>query len=1699
MKHVWRAGATGFLILTGLTVGMGPDEVYGQDCAFPELPYAADVCENPRLRAKGVLLQNRLRTATEELSPSRASQMQAEQKQWTSEIAERCQSNDYRGQRRYCLSRALDGRMEHVRRVWTTRLFPITDVQVNSDRELTRVCFPLNASIDRQQDAALESYVAVKPALPFSARARGREFCVEGLPHGGRFDIAIRTGIRAEGGRYVIRQPIRQNVEIPHRPATVRFAASGRVLPRLDASGLPLETVNISRLKVSVFRVNDRVLAAKLQNGQISLPMSFAQLGRLMTGAADNVWQGEMDTSGPANRARKTALPLKSTLGQLRAGMYLAVASPAEESASDDHGYWVAAQWFNVSDINLTVYRGQDSLDVQARSQHSAQPLKDIRLELKSRDGRELFRGQTDVRGWIGIPPGFLRGEQKAAPATLFAYGKDGDFVAMDLARGEIDLHRRGSRGRAQPGALDAFMATERGIYRPGDLVHMTAILRDARSVAVPDLPLLLTIRRADGAQVYQKAVQPGGGGSYLKRLKLPANASTGTWLMDLRTRKEASPIGRVSFQVEDFVPPQIEVDMDATLDREGDGPARVLAGVNANYLYGAPAPGLKGELRAILRPAKRIGEGLDGFQFGNVKEDAPSSVRLPLKPFSTGKDGTAVTDLPLSPLPKTLYPMELVVRATVFERGGRPLSRSRIVPVELLPVRIGIRPQFTGDYLATGRDGGFEIVALDQKGKPVSRRLAARIIREDVDHIWYRSGGYWNVRRFHSDESTIIDVPIETKADEFVSVAMPGQEWGSYRVEVTDTETGISASTRFHVGWGGAQAGATRSPDKVLLTVAPGDHKPGDEIEVHVSSPFAGEIELAVAGQKLLKSKSVTVGENGKVVRIKLPDEIVAGVYVLANAYAPPDGIRSRIGRRAVGLTWVPLDKSDTALQLELTAPEEIEPGGQMTVNVRTNAQSGEDVYLVLAAVDDAVLQLTGFGAPDPVKHYLGRRQLGLRLSDIYSQLIDSAGYAAGTVRSGGDAVAGGNNSAQLRNLPKKNQPVMVLHSGLVQADEAGLASIPMALPEFNGRLRLMAMAWSGQRVGKGTGQVIVRRPVIAQLPLPRFLAPGDKAELGLSVANISGPGGAYRAEVSTSGPLIADPASPFLFEAEPGDAALSFPVRLTATGPGEGKVSLTVKGPEGYATRQDWHLTVRSGNAVVTNRFSAMLQPGEKLIADPSLHEGLLPGSAETSIAVDLLPDLDLPGVLNGLARYPYGCAEQTVSTALPHLFVPSLNADLGIVPTGRDSRRAVMVAIDRMVAMQMRDGQFGLWSARHAALPWVSAYVTDFLISAKSAGAEVPDHALKKALGFMRKLVQAPDEDPHKLAARAYAHYNLAQAGIGNTGLLRRFYAVSYAVLPRGLARAHVAAALARTGDRETARAAFAKTWPEGVSDAGDTFGVGWYDYGSPLRDRTAVLTLMAESGIVAWSELWRLGQQVSEHVLDRRYLSTQEQGWIVRLANALMQRPTGAAMVQVADAQVELASGRPYFAALPHQAGQAELPILENTGDEAIRASVTVVGQKAGTQPAIAEGMEIRRALLDENGKPVDPVKLRQNQLVIVRLTGQLLRPVRSRALIVDYLPAGLELENPATGGVGVGEFEWLDPGSKPDHRELRDDRFVAALELDNRKSVKRGRFSISYVARAVTPGRFAFGNAIVEDMYRPSLRGLTSVAEVAIAP
>jgi alpha-2-macroglobulin len=1541
--------------------------------------------------------------------------------------------------------------------------FRVADTQIDSDSASPRICAIFS---ERLAQAGVDYAPFVQlPDVAFTVDVADAQLCIDGVEHGQRYRVVLRQGLPSENGGSLAR-PVELTLYVRDRKPAVRMTNRAYILPRLGDVAIPIETVNLSEVELTLSRVSDRNILRSLQEDLFASPLHDWQQQYFADQLGTEIWRGTARVAEDLNRDVLTRLPLGDVLSGQPAGVYVL---QAKVQGAEPWENPAASQWFVLSDLGIATMLGNDGLTVVVRSLADGSAKARTEVTLLSRTNAVLGTAETDDQGVVRFDAGLTRGTGGAAPALVTVADGVEDMAFLSLTDPAFDLSDRGVEGREPSPPIDVFLTTDRGAYRAGEVIHVTALMRDATANALPGVPLTAILTRPDGVEYSRITSSNDAAGGHVFALPVAGSAPRGPWTVAVTADPDAPALARTTVLVEDFLPERIDFDLTVSpvlrLDTIGS------LGISARFLFGPPASDLPVEGEVVLSAATSI-DGFSGYRFG--RHDQPFDRRIETlgADARTGADGNAIVDLTLPQVAGGVsQPLEATLVVRLSEGSGRPVERRLTVPVLPEMAMIGIRPAFGDDVVAEGTDARFTLIGLGPDLSPEPMAVEWTLNRVETRYQWYQLYGEWNwepttTRTRVADGSAMLD-------DTPVAISAP-VTWGRYELVVERTDGPyIAASTTFDAGWY-VPADVASTPDMLDVSLGAASYAVGDTAMLRVVPRHAGTALISVMADRVIAMQAVDLTEGENVIPLAVTEEWGAGAYVTATLLRPMDAGANRNPARALGLAYAGVDPGPKALDVILDTPIEAAPRERLTVGIDVRGGTpGETAHVTLAAVDVGILNLTAFKSPDPQGYYFGQRKLGVELRDVYGRLIDGMTGQLGSIRSGGDAMG-------LMGLqsPPPTEELVAYFEGPVTVGQDGRAEVGFDLPAFNGTVRLMAVAWSETGVGQASADVLVRDPVVVTASLPRFLQPGDQSRVLLEIVHAGGPTGEMGLRVQSTGLALATqmiPAAISLGEGERQSLSLPF----GAIDPGLHEIVVTLTTPDGKELVKTLALPVQFNDPEVARTTRLTLEPGQTFTFDDNVFAGLRPGSGSSTLSIGPLARFDAAGLLNALDRYPYGCTEQITSQAMPLIWFADVAQAMGLAERDQVPLR-ISQAITEVLQNQDASGAFGLWGPYSGDM-WLDAYVTDFLSRARARGHSVPQLSFDRAMENLRNRVNYYPDFENGGEDLAYALMVLAREGAAAIGDLRYYADERAGAFATPLAVAQVGAALAFYGDQQRADMMFTQAQRMMARQGAEDL-IWRADYGSQTRDAAAVLALAVEARSAA-VDTEDLALRVSG---AGSQVSTQEAVWMLMAADALARD------LQSSGITIDGTAPAGPLVRLREAAARVAPVSITNGSATPTEITLTTFGVPSEPEPAGGNGYAISRAYYTMDGTETSPETVGIGNRLVTVLTVQPFGRQSGRLMIDDPLPAGFEIDNPnLLRGGDIRALDWLDPAF-PTHAEFRQDRFMAAIDWDSDRS-----FTLAYIVRAVSPGSFHHAAASVEDMYRPQLRARTAVGRIAV--
>ncbi len=1525
---------------------------------------------------------------------------------------------------------------------------------------------------------------------------------------GQTYQVIIESSIFSINSQQLAAE-VKKQVSTNRLEDSVRFTNKGQILPSKLTRGLPVESVNIKQVDINFHRVLEdkipQVISERL-NG-------YSYYVREIPEYSELAYTARYTLDYEKNKKRTTILPIHKIKELQKPGFYIAVMKPAGEYPYNQQ---VTSFYISNLALHVTSFNEEKNNQIQVHSLtiEDGEPLSKVGLTIINQKGKTLSKAVTDATGnhlFSNIDD------------NAIIIGRiDNDFSVISLASPALDLSEQISITRRQQ-QQELFLYGPRDLYRPGETIYINGILRDHDGQSLPPVPLQAKLLRPDGRIARSFSWHPESVGFYTKELAVNKNDPTGEWTLEV-----IHPGGsefRYLFSVEEFLPERMKLSLTSEQDDFVDPTSDIQIRGQGDYLYGAPAAGNRIASRVTVKPNHFPLEKLKDFYFGRVTNDDDIQ-ETELADKHLDKQGKVDWLLP-NLWGSVVFPTEIVFEASLFESGGRPVTRRIRQNIWVGESLIGLRPLYQEKIVQPFGIAEFELINAhkDASLKPIGV-IEISLIREDTDYYWRAGDRGWDYGTTQK-ESRVYSRIIKESSDR-ISIQLP-VDYGRYRIEIKNSDGKLRNSYQFFAGWywdeDGESGVAGARPDKVRIQFDQESYSARQTAKVTLISPHLGKALIRVESNTILWEKQVELSSLEQ--QFELPISASWSrhdLYLTAMVVAPSESARQgnyqlrQLPKRALGIQALMLNRKDRRFGISIKSPEVVEP--EQTINIHLSLEdfsnatdkpasgqlvNGQTVWVTLAAVDTGVLSLSGYKTPDPFDWFYGQRAYQGNIRDSFSRLIKNQNGKSGVLRFGGDA-----ELSRGGEQPATDVQIVSLFSKAVQFDNNGQADIPLALPNFNGELRLMAVAFSEQRFASAENFMKVRAPLVAQMSLPRFLAKKDQTKIALDLQNMSGEAQSLIANIQFSGAISATKQSTSI-ELKDGERHTQ-QIDILAQEIGEGKIRLQLTDAKGKVKlTRNWSLNVRPAYPAEFVRRRKVLQQGENFKLSNAWIKDFDAGSLQAKLSLSARPPLDSVSHLQGLLQYPYGCLEQTSSRAWPLLNYQSFSQPIKLGQQGQkvlaEKNKHIDAAIQRINGMQKSNGSFGLWSNQSSESHWLTVYALDFLLQAKQSGYSVPqsvlDKGLKRIKSYVRSTQPSYTERRHYseyakhygLAFRAYAAYLLSKNAQLSLTEIRQIYNKLAPKAKSGLPLAHLAIAFEKSGDNNTAK----ELWNKAIGFKDYSLRYSG-DYGSQLRDTAWIMMLATESQLSP--DYQDLIFSVNDEMLSKQWFSTQERFAIYRLALALdkASQPKWAVSITSVDGtKKSISNQKDYSQWLTAQLFKQQTSI-ELTEGKSLFVDLQLVGYPLKAPKQLSQGISSEKRYYNLQGKPIKLDKVKSGDYVVTRIDVASSKRIPD-ALLVDLLPAGFELENPGLEfSQDISEikiedsyiYEWHYQ-SEILHREYRDDRYVAAISLDRRQSSV-----IFYLMRAVNPGSYQIPPVQVEDMYRPYLRSLSaSTAPVTV--
>ena len=1606
---------------------------------------------------------------------------------------------------------------------------------------------------------AIQPYIELTPAVAYQVISDYRNVQIHGdFKRRTTYTLKIRRGLTARNDA-VLKQDYMTRLKIPDIRPQLGFLGNGFFLARKGQLNLGLTTINVKRVELNIEKVfaNNLIYVSKLD-----------RWSRWSRNLGKPIHTEVLDISSQLNEEVTTPISLEEYLSDEHVGIFKVVARNAQSRWDSAH------QWVLITDLGISAKRTGDSLYVWVKSLATGAPVSSAQVKLISDNNQTLLSGTTNWAGFVD----FTDVAEKTEDFTPFmiTVSKRDDLAFIQLDRHEIataDFNIAGS-AYLQKG-YEAFLYTSRGVYRPGETVQLAGIVRGPKQVTPQPLPTLIEVLSPDGRIIRELRLQTNKSGACDVQIPIPKYALTGNYIAKMRIADRV--VGRVQFQVEEFMPDRIKVAVTADKSTYKLGEELDIE-VTAINLFGPPAVGRKVEasceLEAVPFVKKDTLPGTDttqwsSFVFGNVHSNFEKQ-RIGLGEAKTDTAGKAHYQFTIPATLKAPSLLNGVLTATVSETGGRAVTASHRVVIHPYSHYVGLRRTTTGD-VKINKPLRFDYISVNNAMEVAPGRSLKLSLHKVYWNTILRQNSAGRYEYVSEAQTTEVETQALTSTEIAQTVTLTPSGYGEYRVRLEDIASTATAELGFYVsGWGNIPV-SMEHPTRLELTLNKPAYRPGETAKLHIKAPFPGTLLLTVEREKMLSYRTIVMKNNTTTLSIPVQYAYRPNVYLSATlARAIPmeetaTDKKSPLPARAFGVIPLKIDETRRRLSIELSLNQKNDAGdmqqiplvrpemntestgdglgvaqvGNSEVTVLPNKEvtiafqvqgrrSWQKYDVCIAAVDEGILALTDFETPNPHSYFYRQRGLKTRSFDLYSGILPEIAGVTDNSSTGGDADTALRAERRKRlntGSIRRVKPVS-LWSGFVKTDGNGRGTVQFKIPQFNGTLRLMAVAFAGGDYGGMEAYLTVREPIVLTPTFPRFLAGGDKVRVPVTLFNGTGADGEFTVELQASGDvqlLSASDGNPLQISLEEDsekslqtletenavnklsinkkvdvgtEAQLFFDI-LVQDAIGEANFNLSARGNT-EITQLDVKIPLRSVAPPVTKTGQGVVRAGEPI--DFIFPSNLIPDSSAFSLTLSPFPNVRFADSLRYLIRYPHGCLEQTTSKVFPLLYFSDLARSVEPMLTAEDSVDYYITSgITKIESMLKSNNRFTYWPGGTYVNPWSSIYASHFLVEARKAGYEVADRVYDAMLiGLKTQAKFTPNTEDNnetkeirkKILLATYAAYVLAAAGDPDRGTM-------HYLKNRGLSglsdysHFQLAGAFALSGELETALSMLpVSVAPNFNKDTGQRETGGTLN--SPIRAQAIMLDVLAEVN-ENHPSIPMLVKNLSEAASEgNRWATTQENAFAFLALGKILKKQMDRNYTGILTLNGEhFADFDATQTRYTDEAWDGTRVQLSVKGEGSCYYYWSAFGiQRDSFIEEYERELQVRRRFFNKDGDGQTSTFV-HGDLIIAEVTVKALTANLENVVVVDMLPTGFEIENPRLESrAGI---PWLKAQDfKPDYIDIRDDRLIFFGTFPRQRERK-----FYYALRAVTQGEFTLPPIVAEAMYDTTKSAVTGSMRIAV--
>ncbi len=1274
------------------------------------------------------------------------------------------------------------------------------------------------------------------------------------------------------------------------------------------------------------------------------------------------------------------------------------------------------------------------------------------KVTLYNYQGQALKTANTNADGLVTIDAEKHAAFAIATKNNNTSYVKLNDGNSLSLSKFDV------SGNRLQRG-LKGYIYGERGVWRPGDMLHLTFMLNDKSNKLPENHPVKLEVTDPNGKLIFKKVNTDNLNNFFKFTVPTTTEDITGNYSAKIA-------IGGAKFyknlKIETVKPNRLKIKVD--FENDILTKTEPLKGtLDVKWLHGAPGKNLKAEIKAKFSPAHTSFENYKNYVFNdptrrfNTEEINVFNGKVNDKGLATINNKITV-----SKNAPGMLNVQFLVRA--FENGGDfsiDAFTKKYAPYSAFVGLQSPKGNAYGSYY-TDEDQTFDVVLVDAHGKPIQRNnLEVKVYK--IEWRWWWNSSYDNLSSYTSNSyhrpyfRTTINTNSKGKAQ--IKLNIPDEDRGRYLIRISDPVSGHATgrTAYFYKNWWQNSSSSNKGAAKMLIFSADKEkYNVGETAKITFQSGSEGRALVSIEnGTEVIDYKWVKTQQGETTVDIPVTAEMAPNVFINISLLQPHAITSNNLPIRLFGVIPMMVEDPNTILEPQIKMPDVLRP--EETFKMTVSEKNKKAMTYTIAVVEEGLLDLTRFKTPNAWDSFYAREALGVKTWDIFDDVIGAYSGSIDQVF----AIGGDGNALAGKNKKANRFKPVVTYLGPFYLKSGKKASHTIKLPNYIGAVRAMVIAGNNETEAYGNTEksVEVKKPLMVLASLPRKLSPGEKVTLPVTVFTSASKIKNVKLSLKLSGGItvVGDKSKNLRFS-QPDEQMAYFELDVSKA-KGFNTVEVIASG-NGEKSTYKVEIDVINPNPISSKSIDKVLEPATKDTL--SLATFGVYGSNSATIEFSTLPSMDFSRRLQYLIQYPHGCVEQTTSSVFPQLF---LNDIFDLTHNKKQQiQKNIENGIARLGHFQKPNGGLSYWIGENATNDWGTSYAGHFMIEAEKKGFVLPLTFKSNWISYQKQA--ARDWRPSYRAynsdlAQAYRLYTLALADspdLAAMNRLREFSEIS------NEAKWRLAAAYALAGQKE-ASDAIVKT----ANIQFKPLRYNYYTYGSVDRNRAMALETMV---LTKDPKRRSLSEYIAKDLSSDHWMSTQTTAYSL-LAMAKMVNANGGKALNI----TYNLNGKSETINTKNAIAQRDLKIKEgmnlinltNKKDNIIYVRVLNSGKlPLGDELAEQRGLSISYTYKDLQGNSINISKLQQGQDFVATIKVSNIKDENiNDVALTQIFPSGWEIVNTRFTAFGSSTT------SQARFTDIRDDRVNFYFDLKRRGRQDTKTFTVmlnaSYLGTYYLPG------------------------------